>query len=95
MKCSFLTLTLVVILPGCTSKPQADQVPATQWVQEQIAQGAISISQAQTRLHQVNGEHSLVLPQASVSTPAIAPASAAVVPVKPVGGPPCVCSGSP
>lgn len=47
-----ILLTAVACLYGCNSAPNQSQPVADQWVDEQIALSASSISQAQNRLHQ-------------------------------------------
>lgn len=54
MKKSLFLIALMTLLGGCSTAPKPDQVPASQWVNEQIVQSATSLSQAQQRLHQTS-----------------------------------------
>jgi hypothetical protein len=77
----FLT-ALLIALSGCSAHvPQPIQIPADQWVDARIGQNALSVSQAQARLHQT----SAVPPFNPVSAP-VQP-SAAITPVRPVPTP--------
>ena len=77
---SRLVLTVVVAaLAGCGTAPKLAQVPAGQWVDEQIVQNATSLSQAQARLHQT----SAVRNTAPLTSPAPLPANVQVPVVKP------------
>lgn len=77
-----LLTVLLISLSGCsTHAPQPIQVPADQWVDARIGQNALSISQAQSRLHQT----SAVRPFNPVSAPVLPPA--AINPVRSVTTP--------
>lgn len=77
-----LFTALLISLSGCiTNTPKPIQIPANQWVDARIGQNALSISQAQTRLHQT----SAVRPFTPVSAPVLPPA--AITPVRPVPTP--------
>jgi len=78
-------------LAGCVPSPNTTQVASENWVDEQIAQSATSISLAQQRLHQTNAVQPVptpaaavviptkVLPPISVSPPVVATSPPAVV----------------
>ncbi len=72
MRTTLLSTFVLLGLCGCShSVPMAPQEPAGPWVDARIEQSAVSISLAQTRLHQT----SAVLPFTPVSTP-VPPAAA-------------------
>lgn len=56
-------------LAGCVPFPNAPQVPTENWVDEQIAQSATSISLAQQRLHQTNAVKPYAPPPVAVPIP--------------------------
>jgi hypothetical protein len=77
-----LLTVLLVALSGCNAHaPKPIQIPADQWVDARIGQNALSVSQAQTRLHQT----SAVRPFTPVSAPVLPPA--VITPVRPVPTP--------
>lgn len=80
MQKRLLLSVLVVSMAGCsTTAPKVAQVPAGQWVDEQIVQNATSLSQAQARLHQTSSVHNT----APLTAPAPLPAKVRVPAVKP------------
>lgn len=67
MRNPLLLAAAVAIVSGCKTAPPPAQVPAEQWIDEQIAFSASTLSQAQLRLHQTSS------PPAAAPTAAVAP----------------------
>lgn len=80
MQKRLLLTVLLISLSGCnTTASKVAQVPAGQWVDEQIVQNATSLSQAQARLHQTSS----VRNTAPLTAPAPLPAKVQVPAVNP------------
>lgn len=83
-----LLTVLLITLAGCTTTttPKTAQVSAGLWVDEQIAQSAGSLNQAQIRLHQTSAARAWapITSPALVFTPDPVPAQVSVPKLKPL-----------
>ncbi len=76
MRNTLLLATATAVLGGCVApSPPAPQASAEQWIDEQIAVSATSLSQAQRRLHETSGQ--------PLAASAAKPVASAPVSVKP------------
>jgi hypothetical protein len=76
MRNTLLLVTATAVLGGCVApSPPAPQASAEQWIDEQIAVSATSLSQAQRRLHETSAQ--------PLAAPATKPMANAPLPAKP------------
>ncbi|WP_117144097.1 toxin co-regulated pilus biosynthesis Q family protein [Pseudomonas coronafaciens] len=73
----FILTVLCLSMIGCVASPRTDQASADQWIDQQIASSAATLSQAQWRLKQTSAA---AMPRTTVPTPTTAQPVAAPKP---------------